>query len=206
MLRIATIMALMALALGACSTEKQSSPPRTATEQLLISTAADRAVDKLNLSIPAGTKVFVDASNFEGTDSKYAIATVRDHLLRQGVALVPKREAAQAVVELRAGALSIDEKETLVGIKSFDVPIPLTSSPLKLPEVALYKETERKGIAKIAATAYATADGKLIDSSDPAFGYSHKRKYNILLFFSWRSNDLPKEKNDELIDQLRDEW
>ena len=102
--------------------------------------------------------------------------------------------------------LSIDEKETLVGIKSFDVPIPLTSSPLKLPEVALYKETERKGVAKIAATAYATADGKLIDSSDPAFGYSHKRKYNILLFFSWRSNDLPKEKNDELIDQLRDEW
>ena len=75
MLRIATIMALMALALGACSTEKQSSPPRTATEQLLISTAADRAVDKLNLSIPAGTKVFVDASNFEGTDSKYAITT-----------------------------------------------------------------------------------------------------------------------------------
>ena len=201
MLRPATIIALAALALGACSTEKLSSPPRTATEQLLISTAADRAVDRLNLSIPAGTKVFVNAENFEGTDSKYAIATVRDHLLRRGVALVSKPEQAQAVVELRAGALSIDETETLVGIKSFDVPVPLASAPLKLPEVALYKKTERKGVAKIAATSYATSDGRLINSSDPEFGYSHKQEYSVLLFFSWRTNDLPKETDDEPLNE-----
>ncbi len=114
---------------------------------------------------------------------------------------MPKIEQAQAVVELRAGALSIDQTETLIGIKSFDVPIPLTSSPLKLPEVALYKKTERKGVAKFAATSYSTADGKLIDSSNPELGYSHKREYSVLLFFSWRTNDLPKEKGDQLIDE-----
>lgn len=201
MLRTATIIALAALVLGACSTEKESSPPRTATEQLLISTAADRAVDQLNLSIPEGTKVFVNAENFEGTDSKYAIAAVREHLLRRGVALAPKPEQAQAVVELRAGALSIDETETLVGIKSFDVPIPLASAPLKLPEVALYKKTERKGVAKIAAASYGAADGRLIDATAPELGYSHKREYRVLLFFSWRTNDLPEEKGDDPIDE-----
>lgn len=189
-----------ALALAACSTEKQSSPPRTATEQLLISTAADRAMDGLALSIPAGTKVFVNAENFEGTDSKYAIGAIRDRLLRQGAALVAERGQATAVVEVRAGALSIDESETLVGIPSYDVPVPLASGPIKLPEIALYKKKERKGVAKIAATSYGAADGRLIDSSDPQFGYSHKKEYRVLLFFSWRSSDLPQEEGNGLID------
>lgn len=201
MLRLATTFAIAALALGACSTERQSNPSRTATEQLLISTAADRALDALDLSIPDGTKVFVNAEHFEGTDSKYAVAAIRDHLLRQGVALVAERGQAQAVVELRAGALSIDEIETLVGIRSFDVPVPLASAPLKLPEVALYKKTERKGVAKIAVTTYGTADGKLIDSSEPAIGYSHKQDYHLLLFFAWRSTDLPQEEGDGPFDE-----
>lgn len=201
MLRTTVIWIAAALALAACSTEKQSSPARTATEQLLISTAADRAVEGLDLSIPAGTKVFVNADNFEGTDSKYAIATIRDHLLRQGVALVSKPEQAEAMVELRAGALSIDESQTLFGIQSYDLPVPLASSALKLPEIALYKKTERKGVAKIAVTSYRVADGRLIDSSEPQFGYSHKREYRVLLFFSWRASDLPKEKGDGSFDE-----
>ena len=201
MLRLATTFAIAALALCACSTERQSNPPRTATEQLLISTAADRALDALDLSIPEGTTVFVNAEHFEGTDSKYAVAAIRDHLLRQGAALVAERGQAQAVVELRAGALSIDEIETLVGLRSFDVPVPLASAPLKLPEVALYKKTERKGVARIAVTTYGASDGKLIDSAEPAIGYSHKRDYHLLLFFAWRSTDLPTEEGDGPFDE-----
>jgi hypothetical protein len=197
----ATILIIAVLALGACSTEKQSSPARTATEQLLISTAADRAMDGLDLSIPAGTKVFVNAENFEGTDSKYAIGAIRDRLLRNGVALVAERGQAEAVVEIRAGALSIDETETLIGIRSFDVPVPLASAPLKLPEVALYKKSERKGVVKIAATSYGAADGRLIDSTEPQLGYAHKEEYRLLLFFSWRSSDLPKENGKGLLDE-----
>jgi hypothetical protein len=195
------MVATAVLLLGGCSTEKQSSPARTATEQLLISTAADRATDGLDLAIPAGTKVFVNAEHFEGTDGKYAIAAIRDRLLRRGAALGAERGQAEAVVALRAGALAVAESETLLGIQSYDVPVPLASSALKLPELALYKKTERKGVAKIAATSYRVADGRLIDSSDAAFGYSHKREYRVLLFFSWRSSDLPKEEDSWLTNE-----
>lgn len=65
----------LVLAAGACTTRKESNPPRTATEQLLISAAADRAAEKMNLDMPPDSKVFVDSSNIEGLDSKYAIAT-----------------------------------------------------------------------------------------------------------------------------------
>jgi hypothetical protein len=189
----ATLTLLGALALSSCTTMRESAPDRTAREQLLISTAADRAAEKLNLKIPAGTRLFVDPQFVEGTDSKYAVAAVRDRLLRNGARLMEKREQADAVVEVRAGALSMDEQQMLVGIPSWDVPVPLAGGAFKIPEVAFYKEKERVGIAKLAATSYAVADGKLIDSSGPQFGYAHEFEKTVLLFLTWRSTDVPEE-------------
>src|SRR5690349_16250863 len=90
----AILTLLGTLALGGCSSMRETLPQRTAREELLISTAADRAAEKLNLKIPAGTKLFVDSQFMEGTDSKYATAAVRDRLLRNGGQLVETREQA----------------------------------------------------------------------------------------------------------------
>ncbi len=198
MVRGAIVIAVAALQLAACTTERQTSPTRTATEQMLISTAADRAAADLALGLTPGTRIYVDASNFEGTDSRYAVAAIRDRLLRDGAALVRLPSDAEVIVEIRAGALSIDESDTLFGIPSYQVPVPLTSGPLELPEVALYKQSERKGVVKIAAVAYHAESGRLIAASDPRFGYSHERDYRIL-FFSWSTSDLPQEEGDGLL-------
>ena len=56
------------------------------------------------------------------------------------------------------------------------------------------------GEAKIAAIGYSTADGRLIDSTGPQFGYSHEDEEVWLFFFTWRSSDLPREKTDSLLD------
>ncbi|HJT15409.1 MAG TPA: DUF6655 family protein [Dongiaceae bacterium] len=200
--RIHAFIALVpaVLALGACTSTRETSPQRSATEQLLISTAVDRAVEGMDLEIPQGTKVFLDAGQLEGSDGKYASGAMKDRLLRDGANLVGDRGKADAVVEIRAGALSIDDRQTLVGIGSFDVPVPLAGEAAKIPEIALYKQKERVGIAKIAAIGYRTADGKLIDSTGPQFGYSHEDEQVLLFFFTWRSSDLPKEKTDSLLD------
>ena len=195
---IALIRALVAL--GACTSPRETSPQRSATEQLLTSTAVDRAVEGMDLKIPQGTKVFLDAGQLEGSDGKYASGAMKDRLLRDGANLVGDRGKADAVVELRAGALSIDDRQTLVGIGSFDVPVPLAGEAAKIPEIALYKQKERVGVAKIAAIGYTTDAGKLIDSTGPQFGYSHEDEQVLLFFFTWRSSDLPKEKTDSLLD------
>lgn len=199
--RFATLVAftLAILALGACTTIRETSPQRTATEQLLISTAVDRAIERVNLKIPEGAKVFVDAEQLEGSDGKYAAGAMKDRLLQRGAHLVAERDKAEAVVEVRAGALSIDDKQMLVGTDSFDVPIPLAGQA-KIPEIALYKEKERLGVAKIAAFGYSATDGKLIDASGPQFGYAHENEKVLLFVFSWRSSDLPKEKSSNLLD------
>src|ERR1700690_2206191 len=98
---VAALAMLAALCLGGCASERDTQPARTATEQLLISTAADKAADQLKLQIPPGTKVFIDAGNFDGFDSKYAIGTLRDRLAKAGAKLVADRKDAETVVELR---------------------------------------------------------------------------------------------------------
>lgn len=198
--RLATLIALTLamLILGACTTVRESSPQRTATEQLLISTAVDRAIAQVNLSIPAGTKVFVESEQLDGADGKYAAGEMKASLLRNGANLVNARGKADAVVEVRAGALSIDDKQTLVGIDTFDAPIPFAGQSAKIPQIALYKNRVRQGVAKIAAFGYSTADGKLIDMTDPQFGYSHQYDRTVLFFFTWRSTDLPQEKTNAL--------
>src|SRR5690349_21333465 len=139
------LTALLALLLPGCTTDRQTDPQRTATEQLLISTAADRAAESLALDIGSDRKAFLDATNFEGIDGKYAIAAIRNSLLRQGTHFVGDRKDADTIIEIRSGALSIDKHETLVGIPSLDIPIPLAGQ-LGTPEIALYKSEEQEGV------------------------------------------------------------
>lgn len=183
----------LVVTVGACTIRNESNPPRTATEQLLISTAADRAAARLNLDMPPNSKVFVDSSNIDGLDSKYAIATMRERILKLGAQLVADRGAADVVVEIRSGALSVDENNFLIGIPQFDVPIPLAGE-IPFPEIALFKRAERDGVAKFAGVGYGAKDGKLLGATEPQFGFSQEKRYVLLLFFSWERRDFIPEK------------
>jgi hypothetical protein len=190
---------LLLLALGACSTLRESEPGRTATEQLIFSTAIDRVCDQLALELPAGSKVFVDATFVEGTDSKYLVASLRDRILRRGGNLVAARDQADLVFEPRVGALSVDRKKTLVGIPAIPIPIPLAGE-FTLPELALFKRDRRQGVVKLALTSYDAKTGALKNSQEPTYAFSHQTDWVVLLFFSWDSNDLmPDPQNDEWV-------
>ena len=179
--------------ISACGTQRESDPSRTATEELLISEAADRSADQLNLNIPQGSKVFVDSSNIDGTDSKYAIATMRAQLVKLGADLVADRKDADVVAEIRSGVLSTDEKTSLVGVPAMPIPIPLAGN-ITVPEIALFKKAERIGVAKFAGIAYQAKDGKLVGISDPKYGVSHEGEHVFLLFFTWQTRDFSPEK------------
>lgn len=184
--------------LSACASERRSAPSRTASEQLMISTAADRAAQNLSIAIPQDTPVFVDTSYFDGTDSKYAIGAIRDRLLRRGARLVNSRDAAEMVVEIRSGALSIDENALVVGIPQMEVPVPLAGS-FAFPEIALFKRERRQGVAKFAATGYDAETGKLISSSASDFGFSQQTQWNALFFLSWTTDDVMPEEKMEIL-------
>jgi hypothetical protein len=191
MQKVASWFALVVLLpfLPGCSITRESNPPRTATEQLLISTAAERAAGQMIAPFPAGTKVFVDAQYFEGLDSKYTIGAIRDQLLKDGAMLVADRGSADLVVEIRSGAQSIDDGSTLIGIPATELPIPLSASSFKIPEVALFKKAQRIGTAKVAMTGYDQKSGVYRFTVGPDLGFSHQIKWTVMLLFSWSTED-----------------
>ena len=178
----------------------QSNPVRTATEEMLISTAADRAAEKLAPQIPSNKTVFVDNTNFEGTDSKYAIASIRSHFIQRGIHLVDDKKTADIVLETRAGALSTDRKSFMIGIPQFNLPIPLASAPLTFPEIALYGKDEQKGVAKLAYVAYDAKKSALVAIEEPKYGFSHNTKKTVLVLISWTDSDyIPENAEKEKV-------
>jgi hypothetical protein len=186
----------MVLCLTGCVTDRQTDTPRTATEELLISNAADRAAEAISKAMPPNEKMFLDTTDFDATDGKYAIGAVRDALLHRNDTLVDKKVDADLVVELRSGALATNDHEMLIGIPSLTLPIPLAGA-VSTPKVALYDDTTQLGVAKFAATGIDPKTGALVASSAPQFGVAHKSKYIVLLFFDWSHDDLiPKGQRD----------
>ncbi|MBP6819637.1 MAG: hypothetical protein KBC46_10075 [Ferrovibrio sp.] len=192
--RALAVLALLVVLAG-CSSLKETDTGRTATEQMLLSTAADRAAEQVATKIPTGTTVFIDERFVEGADAKYAIAAIRDHVLRRGASLVAERKDAAMAVELRIGALSIDDKNTLVGIPDFGVPIPLAGN-VNVPEIALFKKRRRQGVIKLAATTMDAKTGELVQAGDPVYGFAQKTDWGLLFFFSWTRNDLMPDQDN----------
>lgn len=188
----ALFIAAIAVSLAACSGARETEPARSATEQLLFSSAMDRVSEALALEIRKETKVYVEEKYVEGTDTKYLLATIRDRVLRAGGMLVPSREAADLVLEPRVGAASVDRKTFLFGIPGFPIPVPL-AGPLQFPELALFKRDRQQGVVKLALTSYDAKTGGLHQSTDPVFGFSERTEWVALLFIHWQDNNLVPE-------------
>ncbi|WP_374652762.1 DUF6655 family protein [Dongia sp.] len=178
--------------LCACTTVRVTRPERTATEQLLLSTAAEAQARSLDFGVPAGKKVFVEPANFDGYDSKYAIAAIREQALRKGLRLVAEKKDAECIIEIRAGALSADQKALLIGIPSFDLPVPLAGGAFSFPEIALFKRGTELGVAKFSAASYDARQGTLIATAAPPASASYQTETVLLFFISWSEDNLDR--------------
>ncbi|NOY30250.1 MAG: hypothetical protein GXP28_08745 [Planctomycetes bacterium] len=149
-----------------CGTTRTSNTLRTATEQLLISDAIDRAVQEIDFTPLAGKDVFFDDRHlYDVVDDAYLISTLRQHLLASGCILKEDREQATFIVESRAGAIGTDNDDLLFGIPQTNLPqiTLLAGLPPAIPEIPIAKRRNQRGVAKIAVFAYRR------DSGEPAW-------------------------------------
>jgi hypothetical protein len=190
MFRLVTLLPVFLLMAG-CTTARDSQPQRTATEQLLLSTAVDHALEKLHLRIPQGTRIWVNADNFESYDQKYAVGAIRNHLLQEGARLVPDKGQADAIIEIRSGALSTDKNDMLIGIPGMALPIPFVGAT-STPELSVVKKVDERGVAKIGVTAYDAKTGALAPYSpdEPIYGFSDRTRWVVLSLVGWTNSDV----------------
>ena len=181
----------LAAAFCGCRTVRESTPARTATEQLLLSTAANNAVADQRFTWLEGKKTFVEDKYFESYDKGFVVGTIRERLAAGGALLVRSQEEAEVIVEIRSAALSMDNSDTLFGIPSMSLPIVLTGMPVQTPELALYKSKHSNALAKLALFAYERASGQYLRSVNPMLGRADLHLYKIV-FISWRKTDVPE--------------
>lgn len=185
---ILMVLCALPLLLGACtSTIRTTDPSRTATEQFLLSTAATLAVDQLSVEGLRGRAVFVDDQYFAASESKFVLGELRNKLFMGGVQLMPYREDAQIVLEVRSGGVGIDRSDYLLGLPSLvvrggDDGDSAASTPFATPELALLKNINQVGVASVAFIAYWADSGEVVAASGPYIGRTGRDDWWIFGF------------------------
>lgn len=161
------ILAVAAIVCGefGCGTTRQTDTTRAASEMLLVSQAVDHAVAQIDFSPLAAQPVYLDttALDKDSSDRGYLVSVIRQQLLAAGALLQEERFRAIYVVEVRSGAMGTDRHSLLVGTPAVTLPgvvpgLPLTS----IPEIALMKKSDQRGVAKIGVFAYNRINGRAL--------------------------------------------
>ena len=158
----ALLLLLALLAAGGCGTTKFSDTTRTATEQMLISSAMEDAVDEFNLYPLSGRKVFMKTDGVSATDKEYLLTLLRQQLAANGVLLQEKQEDADYVLEVATGAVGTDRYELTYGTKETTVASFLPGGGTTIPEIALIKRTDQQAKVKLMMWAYNIKTGAIV--------------------------------------------
>jgi hypothetical protein len=147
---------------GCGTTQSQS-----ATQQLLLSDAVDRAVARIDFRPLTGHSVFLDDRYVQTlrtqgvgfVNADYIVSSLRQQMLAADCQLQDRVDTADFVVEVRIGALGMDGHEVTYGIPP-NSPLnnavnAVPNSPnLSIPEIAFAKRNDQMGAAKVAVFAY----------------------------------------------------
>jgi hypothetical protein len=194
---VAFLLGMALLVLGAgCTQTGLTKPARSATEQLLISTAADRALAQWDWSIVNKKKVYVERAYYDSLDKDYVVGTVRDYVSINGGLLVTNMNEAELVMEPRSGALSIDESSSIIGLPASAAPVPLAGA-VNLPEMALYKSEKQYSIAKLAILVYQRESKEHVASTGPLVGRANIKYYKFLGLIGYTKTTVPERKSQK---------
>ncbi len=199
--RLAIPVVLLLLLCGGCTTVRVTDPPRTATEQFLISGSISEAVNALSMDGLRDQLVYLETAYLTGDpppssgvrnqiidrtrpnqDFTFLLAELRARMLREGVRLTETRDEATVVVEARTGGVGIDRYEFLLGFPSVWVTgsVGTGEVPVLTPELALLKSTRQLAYSSVAFVAYRTKGGELVSQSGPFVGKRMRADYWIL--------------------------
>lgn len=182
---------------GGCSSLRVTQPPETADEQFLLSRAASLAISKISVANLRDRLVYVSFRfmNAGEPGHNFLEADVRSHLLKGGVRLTNLRTKAQIVLEIRCGALGINQENSLIGIPAIAFGNYSSGSsfslPVVLPQISILQNTTQQGYASVAYVAYWRNSGEIVASSGPFIGRTYRHDWWFLGFGPETTGNIP---------------
>ena len=147
--------------------------------------ASDKAVEGLVLPLPLGASVFVDDAYFQGEGTRYAVSAIRSGISDAGFSLARNKDEANAVFEIRAGALSLEQMRRVFGIPDMRVPINETLNVVSIPELSIYSNRDRMGVAEFSGFLYDGRTGLPLGAVTPMIGQYKIRSHKALMVVTW---------------------
>lgn len=179
----ALLISVSPLLATGCATTTTTNTARTASEQLLISAAIDRAMSNVSFTDLAGYKVFIDEKYLDSVDKGYLVASLRHRVLQSGGLLVGAADAADLVMEPRSGGVGTDSQESFVGIPAIGIP----GLPIELPEVKFASRATQMGTAKLGLVCYDAKTGQSMGSGGETTALTHNNDTYVMGVGPFRS-------------------
>lgn len=157
-----------------CASTKTSNTARTAKEQMLLSNAIDRSLDKVDFTPLHQQKVFIEEKYLECIDKPYVVGSVRHRVMRAGAEIVDKQEDSNLVLELRSGGVGTDTSESFLGTPEIALPGMLT-----IPEIRLTERKTQFGYSKLGIVMYETQTRQALGDGGMAMARSDDNNWYV---------------------------
>jgi len=184
-----TLLGPLVLLCG-CATIKESDTARTGIEQLLISSAVDRALDKVNFQPIHGAKVYVEPKHLDCVDKEYVLVALHHRLLAETCTLCDKPEDADVQMEISSGGVGTDRQDLFIGIPEIPLAPP---SPIAIPKLSLFNRSKSMGTAKLLVVAFDSKSKQPVINSGYALARSDFKNLTILAGGGVQSGSVEKE-------------
>lgn len=189
------------IGLSGCTSTSTTNTARAAKEQLLISNAVDRTLNKVSFAPLSGQRVYVEEKYLECVDKPYVAGSIRHRVARSGARIVDKPEEADVVMEIRSGGVGTDTAESFLGVPEIALPGMLT-----LPEIRFATKTAQQGFAKIGIVAYDAASKEVLGDGGMSIAHADDVNWSVLGLGPWMSGTIQTEIQQAKTRQTGQAW
>ena len=181
----AALCALLHVASG-CAFSSRVQTPRSSWEQILATTAIDRALEQVKWPEVDGKSVLVEVGPpGDVLDDRYLQRSIEVALADRGAQIARNAEDAEYLLSCLVGAIGLDISGRFMGLMGS----PGGFIPFTVPELALYKNTLRRGFAKTEIYLVDLETNEVVHHSGPVEGAAYRRSKTFFFFFETRDSD-----------------
>ena len=174
-MKLQIVICLLVATFVGCVSMKESDTARTGLEQLLISSAVDDSLNKVDLTPVRGAKVFLKPDYLDSVDKNYVLMSLRSRLLSHDCTLVDKAEDADVTMEVGSGGIGTDRTELAVGTPAISLG-PMGS----FPKLSVYERKRAMGTAKLCLIATDTKTKQPVINSGFTLARSDHQHWTML--------------------------